>query len=76
MKELLSYIARNLVDNPDEVTVTERNTETETVFEVRVADGDMGKIIGRQGRIVKEIRILMRAVAQRQGKSVSVEIMD
>ena len=76
MKELLSYIARNLVDNPDEVTVTERNTDTETVFEVRVADGDMGKIIGRQGRIVKEIRILMRAVAQRQGKNVSVEIMD
>lgn len=76
MKELLSYIARSLVDHPDEVTVDERGTDTETVFEVRVADGDMGKIIGRQGRIVKEIRILMRAVAQRQGKSVSVEIMD
>jgi len=76
MKELLSYIARNLVDNPDEVTVTEKKTDAETVFEVRVADGDMGKIIGRQGRIVKEIRILMRAVAQRQGKTVSVEIMD
>ncbi len=76
MKELLTYIARNLVDNPDEVTVTERDTDAETVFEVRVADGDMGKIIGRQGRIVKEIRILMRAVAQRQGKNVSVEIMD
>ncbi|MFB0920987.1 MAG: KH domain-containing protein [Oscillospiraceae bacterium] len=76
MKELLTYIAKNLVDNPDEVTVTERTTDTETVFEVRVADGDMGKIIGRQGRIVKEIRILMRAVAQRQGKNVSVEIMD
>ena len=76
MKELLSYIARSLVDNPDEVTVTEKETDAETVFEVRVADGDMGKIIGRQGRIVKEIRILMRAVAQRQGKTVSVEIMD
>ena len=76
MKELLTYIVQNLVDNPDEVTVTERTTDTETVFEVRVADGDMGKIIGRQGRIVKEIRILMRAVAQRQGKNVSVEIMD
>ena len=76
MKQLLTYIAQSLVDNPDEVTVTERTTDTETVFEVRVADGDMGKIIGRQGRIVKEIRILMRAVAQRQGKTVSVEIMD
>ena len=76
MKELLTYIAQSLVDNPEEVNVTERETDEETVFEVRVADGDMGKIIGRQGRIVKEIRILMRAVAQRQGKKVSVEIMD
>ena len=76
MKELLIYIAKNLVDNPDEVKVTEREENGEIIFEVRVADGDMGKIIGRQGRIVKEIRALMRAVAQRQGKKVSVEIMD
>lgn len=76
MKELLTYIARNLVDNPDEVSVTERDADGETVFEIRVAEGDMGKIIGRQGRIVKEIRVLMRAVAQRQGKKVSVDIMD
>ena len=76
MKELLTYIAQSLVDNPGEVSVTERENDEETVFEVRVAEGDMGKIIGRQGRIVKEIRILMRAVAQRQGKKVSVEIMD
>ncbi|MEF9970712.1 MAG: KH domain-containing protein [Oscillospiraceae bacterium] len=76
MKELLTYIAKSLVDNPDEVSVIEREGDTETVFEVRVADGDMGKIIGRQGRIVKEIRILMRAAAQKQGKKVSVEIMD
>ena len=76
MKELLTYIARHLVDNPDEVSVTEIENEADTVLEVRVAESDMGKIIGRQGRIVKEIRILMRSVAQRQGKSVSVEIMD
>ena len=76
MKELLTYIAQNLVDHPDEVQVTEREADGETVFEVRVAEGDMGKIIGRQGRIVKEIRVLMRAVAQRRGKTVSVEIMD
>ena len=76
MKELLTYIAQNLVDHPDEVQVTEREADGETVFEVRVAEGDMGKIIGRQGRIVKEIRVLMRAVAQRHGKTVSVEIMD
>ena len=76
MKELLTYIVRNLVDYPDEVSVTEREAGGETVFEVRVADGDMGKVIGRQGRIVKEIRILMKAVAQRKGKKVSVEILD
>ena len=76
MKELLTYIVQSLVDNPDKVSVTERKADGETVFEVRVADGDMGKVIGRQGRIVKEIRILMRAVAQRQGKKISVDIMD
>ena len=77
MKELLTYIAKSLVDNPDDVSITERETEDgEIIFEVRVAEGDMGKIIGRQGRIVKEIRVLMRAVAQRQGKKVSVDIMD
>ena len=76
MKELLTYIVQNLVEKPDEVSVTEREANGETVFEVRVANGDMGKVIGRQGRIVKEIRILMKAVAQRKGKKVSVEIMD
>ncbi|MBS6834635.1 MAG: KH domain-containing protein [Firmicutes bacterium] len=76
MKELLTYIVQNLVEKPDEVSVTEREANGETVFEVRVADGDMGKVIGRQGRIVKEIRLLMKAVAQRKGKKVSVEIMD
>ncbi len=76
MKELLTYIVRSLVDNPDEVSVTERESGGETVFEVRVADGDMGKVIGRQGRVVKEIRTLMKAVAQRKGKKVSVEVLD
>lgn len=76
MKELLTYIVQNLVEKPDEVSVTERESGNETVFEVRVAAGDMGKVIGRQGRIVKEIRILMKAVAQRQGKKVAVEILD
>ena len=76
MKELLTYIVQNLVEKPDEVSVTEREANGETVFEVRVADGDMGKVIGRQGRIVKEIRILMKAVAQRKGRKVSVEIVD
>ena len=62
MKELLTYIARNLVDHPDAVSVTEHKGESETVLELRVAPEDMGKVIGRQGRIAKEIRTLMREV--------------
>ncbi len=76
MKELLTYMVQSLVDHPDEVSVVERETAGETVYEVRVADGDMGKVIGRQGRIVRQIRVLMKAQAQRQGKKVSVEILD
>ena len=76
MKELLTYLIQNLVDHPDEVAVTERASGGETIYEVRVADGDMGKVIGRQGRIIKEVRVLMKAVAQRKGKKVSVEVLD
>ena len=76
MKDLLLYIAQNLVDNPDQVTVTEREENGETVFELRVAPSDMGKVIGRQGKVAKEIRTLMRSVAQRQGKRVPVDIVD
>jgi len=76
LKELLTYIAQNLVDNPDGVNVTEREGESETVYELRVDPSDMGKVIGRQGRIAKEIRALMRSVAQRQGKRISVDIVD
>ena len=76
MKELLTYIVQSLVDNPDKVTVDEKTTDRETVFEVRVAGGDMGKVIGRQGRIVRQIRVLMKSVGQRQNKKVSVEILD
>ena len=75
MKELLLYVAKNLVDHPDAVTVTEVPGDV-TVLELRVAPEDMGKVIGRQGRIAKEIRILIRSVAQRSGKRVSVEIVD
>lgn len=76
MKELLIYIAQNLVDNPDDVAVTEKEADGETVFELRVAQSDMGKIIGRQGKVAKEIRTLMRSVAQRQGKRIRVDIVD
>lgn len=76
MKELLTYIVQNLVEKPDEVSVTEREANGETVFEVRVADGDMGKVIGRQGRTAKEIRTVVRSYAQRTGVKVSVDIVD
>jgi len=76
MKELLSYIAQNLVAHPEAVEVSQRETPGETVLELRVAPEDMGKVIGRQGRIAREIRILMRSVAQRQGKRVTVDIVD
>ena len=75
MKELLLYMAKNLVDNPDAVTVTEVEGEI-TTLELRVAPEDMGKVIGRQGRIAKEIRTIVKSVAQRDGKKVSVEIVD
>ena len=76
MKELLLYMAKNLVDNPDEVTVTEIENEDGKVLELRVAEGDMGKVIGRQGRIAKEIRTIIKTVAIRTGERVTVEIMD
>ena len=76
MKELLTYIARSLVDDPDAVSVTQSETPVETVLELRVAPGDIGTVIGRQGRIAKEIRALMCSVAQRQGKKISVDIVD
>ena len=75
MKELLTYVARNLVDHPEQVSVNEIQSDGETILELRVAPEDTGKVIGRQGRIAKEIRTLIRSVAQRSGKRVSVEIV-
>ena len=76
MKELLLYMAKNLVDDPEAVTVTETSDEEGPLLELRVAPGDMGKVIGRQGRIAKEIRTIVKTVAQRTGEKVTVEIVD
>ena len=76
MKELLLYMAKNLVDDPEAVTVTEVDDDEGKVLELRVASGDMGKVIGRQGRIAKEIRTIVKTVAQRTGEKVTVEIVD
>lgn len=75
MKKLLLYMAKSLVDNPDKVEVNEIEGET-TTLELRVAPEDMGKLIGRQGRVAREIRTIVKSVAQRTGQKVTVEIVD
>ena len=75
MKEVLEVIAKSLVEKPAEVNVTEIANDDSTTLELRVADGDMGKVIGKQGRIAKAIRTVVKAAASREDKHVSVEIL-
>ena len=75
MKELVEVIAKALVDVPEEVVVTEKETEKAIVIELRVAKQDMGKVIGKQGRIAKAIRSVVKAAASKENKKVIVEIM-
>ena len=77
MKELLEFIAKSLVNNPDAVSVTEIASDTEraVTFELRVAHEDMGKVIGRQGRIARTIRTIMKAAAIKENMRVQVEIV-
>ena len=76
MKELLVSLASGLVENPDQVVVTvdEANDEGVIVYHLHVAENDMGRVIGKQGRIAKAIRTVMRAAANRSGEKVMVEI--
>ena len=74
MKELVEVIAKALVDSPDEVVVTEKGSGKNITVELHVAPADMGKVIGKQGRIAKAIRTVMRAAANRAGASIAVEI--
>ena len=75
MKEILETIISNLVDDKDAIDIKEIAGEKTTVFEVKVAESDMGKVIGRQGVIAKSIRNVMQAVASREKKKVSVEFI-
>ena len=75
MKEVLENIAKALVDVPEEVSVKEVEGEDVTTLELRVAPGDMGKVIGKQGRIAKAIRTVVKAAASRDDKHVNVEIV-
>ena len=74
MKELVEVIAKALVENPDEVVVTESVKDDETVIELSVAPADMGKVIGKQGRIAKAIRAVVKAASSKEDKKVIVEI--
>ena len=75
MKELVEVIAKSLVDYPDQVVVTETENEKAIVLELRVAQSDMCKVIGKQGRIAKAIRSVVKAAASKEDKKVIVEIM-
>ena len=75
MKEILETIILYLVDDKDSVEIKELNGEKSVVFEVKVADGDMGKIIGKQGRLAKSIRTVVKAVANKEQKRVTVEFI-
>lgn len=74
MKHLLEVIAKALVDQPDEVTVIERETEDALILELHVAPGDMGKVIGEQGRIAKAIRTVVKASVDKGDKKIVVDI--
>ena len=76
MKEIIETIILNLVDNKDSVQVNEVQGEKSIVFEVKVANEDMGKVIGRQGRLAKSIRTVAKAIGTREHKKVSVEFID
>ncbi len=75
MKELLEFIAKSMVSNPDAVTVKETVTDGSVVLELHVAEEDMGKVIGKQGRIAKAIRTVVKAAASHENKKVTVEIV-
>ncbi len=74
MRELVEVIAKALVDHPEEVVVTERTEGKALILEVKVADSDMGKVIGKQGRIAKAIRSVVKAAAAKEDKKVIVDI--
>lgn len=74
MKELIEYMARAIVDNPDAVEVTEENGEDHIIFHLKVAEEDMGRVIGKQGRIANAMRTLLKVAAIRRGARAILEI--
>ncbi len=76
MKEVVEVIAKALVDNPDEVIVTQTETDSEINVELKVAQSDMGKVIGKQGRIAKAIRSVVKAASSKEKRKVNVDIVN
>lgn len=75
MKELLSIIVKNLVDNPDEISITETEEDDFITLEVSVNENDMGKVIGKQGKIAKAIRTVVKSSANSKGKKINIKII-
>jgi len=75
-KDLVEFVVKNLVDNPNEVSINVIEGEKTTILELHVADGDVGKVIGKQGRIAKAIRTILSASATKDGKRAELEILD
>jgi predicted RNA-binding protein YlqC (UPF0109 family) len=76
MKELVEHMARTLVEHPDEVVVEETTREDMTVYELRVEEADLGRVIGKEGRIAKAMRMIVRSAAARKGEKATIEIVD
>ena len=76
MKESLELIITSLVSEPSEVSINEKDGEKEITFEVKVKETDMGKVIGKEGRIAKAIRTIMKSIAAKEGKRVNIEFVD
>ncbi|HEX2729242.1 MAG TPA: KH domain-containing protein [Rubrobacteraceae bacterium] len=76
LENLLGILARSLVDEPDKVEVSSTETDSRVDLELRVAEGDIGKVIGRQGRTIRAIRIVVKAASVKAGKRTNVEVLD
>ncbi len=76
MKEILGTLIKSLVEKQNEVTITEKPEEKQTVYEVKVAESDMGKVIGKQGRVAKSIRTVMKSIAEKEHKKIVIEFLD
>ncbi len=76
MKEVLEIMIKNLVDNAEAVSIKELNGEKSVVYEVKVSDDDMGKVIGKQGRVARAIRSIMKSIASKEDKKVTIEFIN